>query len=209
MERPEPQQTNALRAGKPDAGQGKQRRSARAVTIQWIDDTHRATTVPNNAAIRLSMQFLDEGCSHAEQYRRWINDILTRRSERLKEMVRWMDHFEAPKEVPIHTVTLDVDSLDVTRWWRNFFVELGVLTKHDRVFKDLRCSSRTWGVPKPTHQRVLFCISLYQESIFCNWQLTFKCLTLSLPFFSRLVISESYQSAAVVFGSTLQQRTGA
>ena len=63
----------------------------------------------------------------------------TRRSERLKEMVRWMDHFEAAKEVPIHTVTLDVDSLE----WRNFFVELGVLTKHDRVFKDLRCSSRT------------------------------------------------------------------
>ena len=69
--------------------------------------------------------------------------MLTRRSERLKEMVCWMDHFEAAKEVPIHTVTLDVDSLDVTRWWRNFFVELGVLTKHDRVFKDLRCSSRT------------------------------------------------------------------
>ena len=54
-----------------------------------------------------------------------------------------MDHFEAAKEVPIHTVTLDVDSLDITRWWRNFFVEFGVLTKHDRVFKDLRCSSRT------------------------------------------------------------------
>jgi hypothetical protein len=59
----------------------------------------------------------------------------TRRSERLKEMVRWMDEFEAAKEV-----TLDVDSLDVTRWWHNFFVELGVLDERDKVFKDLRCS---------------------------------------------------------------------
>ena len=58
----------------------------------------------------------------------------TRRSERPKEMVCWMDHFEAAKEVPIHTITLDVDSLDVTRWWRDFFVELGVLDEEDRVF---------------------------------------------------------------------------
>ena len=70
----------------------------------------------------------------------------TRRSERLKEMVRWMDHFEAAKEVPIHTITLDVDSLDFTRWWRDFLVELGVLDKEDRVFMDLRCS-------QPNHHR--------------------------------------------------------
>ena len=76
---------------------------------------------------RLPIRSLDEGCSHAEQYRRWINDIPTRRSERLKEMVRWMYHFEAAKEVPIHTVTLNVDSLDVTCWWCDFFIELGVL----------------------------------------------------------------------------------
>ena len=70
----------------------------------------------------------------------------TRGSEKIKEMVRWMDHFEAAKEVPIHTITLDINSLDVTRWWRNFFVELGVLDKEDRVFKDLRCS-------RPKHRR--------------------------------------------------------
>ena len=57
----------------------------------------------------------------------------TRRSER-------MDHFEVAKEVPIHTVTLDVNSLDVTCWWRDFFVELGVLDERDKVFMDLRCS---------------------------------------------------------------------
>ena len=61
-------------------------------------------------------------------------------SERLEEMVRWMDHFEAAKEVPIHTVTLDVGSLDVTRWWCDFFVELGVLDEREKVFMDLRCS---------------------------------------------------------------------
>ena len=66
--------------------------------------------------------------------------MLTRSSERLDEINRWMDHFEAAKEVPIYTITLDVASLDITRWWRDFFVELGVLTKRDRVFKDLRCT---------------------------------------------------------------------
>ena len=89
---------------------------------------------------QLPIRSLDEGCSHAEQYRRWVNDMTTRSSERLDEMDRWMDHFEAAKEVPIHTITLDVASLDITRWWRDFFVELGVLTKRDRVFKDLRCT---------------------------------------------------------------------
>ena len=64
----------------------------------------------------------------------------TRGSERIKEMICWMDHFEAAKEVPIHTITLDVDSLDVTQWWRDFFVELGVLDERDKVFMDLRCS---------------------------------------------------------------------
>ena len=64
----------------------------------------------------------------------------TRSSERLDEMDRWMDHFEAAKRVPIHTVTLDVDSLDVTRWWRDFFVEIGELSKRDKVFKDLTCT---------------------------------------------------------------------
>ena len=64
----------------------------------------------------------------------------TRGSERIKEMIRWMDHFEAAKEVPIHTITLDISSLEVTRWWRDFFVELGVLEEEDKVFMDLTCS---------------------------------------------------------------------
>ena len=54
----------------------------------------------------------------------------TRGSEKIKEMVRWRDHFEAARDVPIHTITLDTGSLD----------ELGVLDEEDRVFHDLRCS---------------------------------------------------------------------
>jgi hypothetical protein len=61
-------------------------------------------------------------------------------SEKIKEMVRWRDHFEAARDVPIHTLTLDTGSLDATRWWHEFFVELGVLDEEDRVFHDLRCS---------------------------------------------------------------------
>ena len=64
----------------------------------------------------------------------------TRGSERIKEMIHWMDHFEAAKEVPIHTITLDISSLDVTRWWRDFFVDFGVLEEEDKVFMDLTCS---------------------------------------------------------------------
>jgi hypothetical protein len=64
----------------------------------------------------------------------------TRRSERIKEMVCWKDHFKAGREVQIHTITLDIGSLNATRWWRDFFVELGVLDKEDRVFMDLRRS---------------------------------------------------------------------
>ena len=51
-----------------------------------------------------------------------------------------MDHLKAAKRVPIHTLTVDVDSLDVTCWWRDFFVEIGVLSKRDKVFKDLTCT---------------------------------------------------------------------
>ena len=89
---------------------------------------------------RLPIRSLDEDCSSAEKYWRWVNDRPTRGSEKIKEIVRWMDHFEAAKEVPIHTITLDISSLNVTRWWCDFFVELRVLDKEDRVFKDLTCS---------------------------------------------------------------------
>ena len=45
-------------------------------------------------------------------------------------MDHWMDHFEAAKKVPIHTVTLDDD----------FFVEIRILSRRDKVFKDLTCT---------------------------------------------------------------------
>ena len=64
----------------------------------------------------------------------------TRTTERLDEMDRWISHFEAAKMIPIHTVTLDADSLDVTRWWFEFFVEINVINRWDKVFKDLTCS---------------------------------------------------------------------
>ena len=140
MERPEPQHPKALRTEKPHAKQGEQHRTARAITknnklMTPIAELPNQIMRPSDYKFqgrshpRLPIRSLDEGCSHAEHYRHWVNDMPTRRSERLDEMVGWMDHFEAAREVPIHTVNLDVDSLDVTCWWRDFFVELGVLTK--------------------------------------------------------------------------------
>ena len=66
--------------------------------------------------------------------------MLTRGTERLDEMDRWISHFEAAKMVPIHTFTLDVDSLDFTRCWFEFLVEIKVMNRRDKVFKDLTCS---------------------------------------------------------------------
>ena len=37
---------------------------------------------------QLPIRSLDKGCSHAEQYRRWVNDMPTRSLERLDEMDR-------------------------------------------------------------------------------------------------------------------------
>ena len=85
---------------------------------------------------RLPIRSLKENCSHAEQYRRWVNDMPCRSTERSDEISRWIDHFEASKVVPMHTVNLDVDSLEVTRWWRYFLVEIGILDRRDRVFRD-------------------------------------------------------------------------
>ena len=78
-------------------------------------------------------------CSYAEQYLWWVNEMPTRGTERLDEMDRWMDHFKAEKLVPIHTFTLNPDSLDVTRWWYEFFIELNVISRQDKIFKDLTC----------------------------------------------------------------------
>ena len=40
-----------------------------------------------------------------------------RSTERSDEIFRWIDHFEASKVVPMHTVNLDVDSLGVYDTW--------------------------------------------------------------------------------------------
>ena len=53
----------------------------------------------------------------------------TRGSEKIKEMVRWRDHFEAARDVPIHTITLDTGSLDATIGGANFSSSLGCSTK--------------------------------------------------------------------------------
>ena len=61
----------------------------------------------------------------------------TRGTEVLDEIDRWIKHFEAAKLNPIHTITLNPDSLDVTRWWYEFLIEVDVISRHDKVFKDL------------------------------------------------------------------------
>ena len=113
----------------------------------------------------LPIRSLEESCSHAEQYRQWVNDMPTRSTERADEIFRWIDHFEASKVVQIHTVTLDAESLEVTCWWRYFLVEIGILNKRDRVFKDLICSAprRAW---KPEEENPMYTKSLVNTNSF-------------------------------------------
>ena len=48
----------------------------------------------------------------------------TRGSEKIKEMVRWRDPFEAARDVPIHTITLDIGSLEPPDGGVNFSLNL-------------------------------------------------------------------------------------
>ena len=145
-ERPESQK-KTIWAKQPKTNQGRQgeqHRQAGAIT--------KTTQLPTQIMHHSDHQFigqshpqlpigsLNERCSYAKQYRRWVNEMSTRTTERLDEMDRWISHFEAAKMIPIHTVTLDADSLDVTRWWFEFFVEINVMNRWDKVFKDLTCS---------------------------------------------------------------------
>ena len=82
---------------------------------------------------RLPIRSLEENCSHVNQYRRWVNDKPTRSTEVADKMLQWVDHFEASKVVPIYTITLDADSLEVTCWWRYFLIEIGILSAQNRL----------------------------------------------------------------------------
>ena len=79
-----------------------------------------------------------ENCTPAEQHRRWIDDEPTRSTELLPKLNRWIRHFEAAKQNPIHIVSLSPESLDETRWWFEFLVEVEAIQyDQEMVFKDL------------------------------------------------------------------------
>ena len=87
---------------------------------------------------RLPIRSLDERCTAAEQYRRWVDDEPTRGTELLLKLNRWIRHFEAAKQNPIHIVTLSPEGLDETRWWFEFLVVVKAIQyEKGMVFKDL------------------------------------------------------------------------
>ena len=87
---------------------------------------------------RLPIRSLDERCTAAEQYKRWVSDEPTRGTELLPKLNRWITHFELSRQMPIHTVNLSTEGLIETRWWYEFLVEVKAIP-HDKgtVFKDL------------------------------------------------------------------------
>ena len=86
---------------------------------------------------RLPIRSLSENCTAAEQHQRWIDDSPTRSTEILPDINRWINHLRAAGPNPIHLVTLSPESLDVTRWWFEFLVEVEAIDGRDHVFRDL------------------------------------------------------------------------
>ena len=60
--------------------------------------------------------------------------MITRRTEVLTEIERWIDHFEEAKQDQIHLVELEPESLDVTWWYHEFLNEIDQLSADDKVF---------------------------------------------------------------------------
>jgi len=87
---------------------------------------------------RLPIRSLDERCTAAEQYKRWVSDEPTRGTELLPKLNRWIKHFEKSRQMPIHTVNLSTEGLMETRWWFDFLVEVQAIPyEKGTVFKDL------------------------------------------------------------------------
>ena len=66
----------------------------------------------------LPIRSLRENCTHVNQFRRWVNDSPPRGTKVAGNMLEWVLHFEASKEVPQFTINLGADSLEVACWWR-------------------------------------------------------------------------------------------
>ena len=98
---------------------------------------HRDHQYKGASHSRLPIHSLAKDCTHAEQHRRWIDDSPTRSTEILPEINLWIKHFEAARTNPIHLITLSPESLDRTRWWFEFLVEVEAIDDRDNVFKDL------------------------------------------------------------------------
>ena len=65
----------------------------------------------------LPIRSLRENCTHVNQFRRWVNDSPPRGTKVASNMIEWILHFEASKEVPQFTINLGADSLEVACWW--------------------------------------------------------------------------------------------
>ena len=149
-ERPESQK-KTIWAKQPKTNQGRQgeqHRQAGAITKTTQLPTqimhHSDHQFIGQSHPRLPIRSLDERCSYTKQYPWWVSKMPIRGTERLDEMDRWVNHFEAAKMVPIIIVTLDVD---FTRCWFEFFVEINVINRRDKVFKDLTCSWKARNSP--------------------------------------------------------------
>ena len=88
----------------------------------------------------LPIRSLRENCTNVNQFRTWVNDSPPRGTKIAGNMLEWILHFEASKEVPQFTINLGAESLEVACWWRHFCVEIGILNEDDQVFRDLVCS---------------------------------------------------------------------
>jgi hypothetical protein len=115
-----------------------------------LEITERIAVVPTQEITEYEHRFKDailpirslrENCTHVNQFRRWINDSPPRETKVANNMLEWILHFEALREVPQFTINLGAHSLEIACWWRHFCVEIGILNEDDQVFRDLVCSA--------------------------------------------------------------------
>ena len=119
----------------------------RVANIPMQETTEYDYRFKNMSHATLPVRSLEENCTHVNQYRRWIDDNPPRESEMADNMLAWVLHFEALRDVPQFTINFRAETLEAAYWWRHFCIEIGILDKEDQVFQE-----QTYSAPTKTRK---------------------------------------------------------
>ena len=115
----------------------------RVANIPMQETTEYDYRFKNMSHATLPVRSLKENCTHVNQYRRYIDDNPPRESEVADNMLAWVLHFEALRDVPQFTINFRAETLEAAYWWRHFYIEIGILDEEDHVFQEQTHSAPT------------------------------------------------------------------